>query len=375
MVLLHTVQGSARRESLSMANVPLLPMMTLLLVRLVSAMLEPWLFMDLLDVDNSTWGLVTPRANTVRPVVPAAGEPRPPPADYATGSQVLAVFPSLSPTAKGQPQWYEVYVSNATGWEPFTTKQPPVHPTPQPRPPVEDYTVQLLRFRTTDFSSYSEPESVLRLDGLKTEEGNTVLKSIARNEKTGLMVMMVDLPGRKLLEGSYGTMTSRDGGSSWQIATCDTGCIHTPDKDDLNVLYDTKAEEFVDLQIMWRMNLTMKYCDGNLQGQCQARAVSAKTSTDGANWSPDIGPLLPDSIDPPELQFYRARGFYLGGGSTRLAAHALQFVNAPGPEILGYGYGRQPPKCKPSTEHALKGRYFCHAPHLHEVGSPLATPE
>jgi hypothetical protein len=114
------------------------------------------------------------------------------------------------------------------------------------------------------------------------------------------------------------------------------------------------------------MNLTMKYCDGNLPGQCQARAVSAKTSQDGANWSPDIGPLLPDAMDPPELQFYRARGFYLGGGSSRLAAHALQFQNAPSPSILGFGYGRHPAKCKMSGEPRLQGQYFCHAPHLHE---------
>jgi hypothetical protein len=84
------------------------------------------------------------------------------------------------------------------------------------------------------------------------------------------------------------------------------------------------------------------------------------------NWSPDIGPLLPDALDPPELQFYRARGFYLGGGSTRLAAHALQFANAPGPEVLGYKYGRQPARCKSSKEPSLRGRTFCHAPHLHE---------
>jgi hypothetical protein len=325
-------------------------------------MTEPQLLMDALDVDSSAWGLVVPTANTVQPVDPTApGAARPPPASYSTGSQVLAVFPALSP-AKGQQTWYDVYVSNATGWEPF------IGGSPIPPPPVEDHTVQLLRFRTADFQHYSGPESVLRLDGLKTEEGNTVLKSIARNEQTGLMVMMVDLPGHKeqQLAGSYGTMVSRDGGSHWSLTTCTTGCIHKPDKDDLNVLYDTKAGEFVDLQIMWRTNLTLKYGDGNLPGRCEARAVSAKTSTDGANWSPDIGPLLPDHLDPPELQFYRARGFYLGGGSTRLAAHVLQFTNAPGPEILSYAYGRQPPKCKPSTEPSLRGQIFCHAPHLHE---------
>jgi hypothetical protein len=35
-----------------------------------------------------------------------------------------------------------------------------------------------------------------------------------------------------------------------QLLSCSTGCIHKPDKDDLNVLFDTKAQEFMDLQIM-----------------------------------------------------------------------------------------------------------------------------
>lgn len=348
-------------------------------------MQEPWLLMDLLDVDNTTWGLVVPTANTVQPVSPAAHSPRPPPARYNTGSQVLAVFPMWPATLPGKSQWYDVYVSNATGWEPLALlSRPPevdvgVTAAGIPPPPVEDHTVQLLRYRTQDFVQYSAPTSVLKLTNLKTEEGNTVLKSIARDERTGLMVMMVDLPGHATAEsgasthqvadtltGSYGTMISRDGGNSWDLTSCTTGCIKSPDKDDLNVLFDTKANEFVDLQIMWRRNMTLKYCDGNLPGHCQLRAVSAKTSTDGVNWSPDIGPLLTDRSDPPELQFYRARGFYLGGGSTRLAAHALQFANAPGPEILGYKYGRQPSKCKQSSELSLKGQVFCHAPHLHE---------
>jgi hypothetical protein len=114
-------------------------------------------------------------------------------------------------------------------------------------------------------------------------------------------------------------------------------------------------------------NLPLRVMYGSIMADgLRSQAVSAKTSSDGVNWSPDIGPLLPNPLDPLELQFYRARGFYLGGGSTRLAAHALQFANAPGPEVLGYKYGRQPARCKPSSEPSLKGRIFCHAPHLHE---------
>ena len=244
-----------------------------------SSLNEPWLLMDLLDVDNTTWGLVIPTASTVQPVPPSAHAPRPPAAAYTSGSQVLAVFPPWPAPPTGRPVVFDVYVSNATGWEPILSGDGDVTAGPVPPPPVENHTVQLLRYRTQEFVSYSPPQSVLRLTNLKTEEGNTVLKSIARNEWTGLMVMMVDLPGKKVhveldgsrvgdrLGGSYGTMRSKDAGASWQLLSCSTGCIHKPDKDDLNVLFDTKAREFVDLQIMWRMNLTMKYCDGNVQGE------------------------------------------------------------------------------------------------------------
>ena len=117
---------------------------------------EPWLLMDLLDVDR-TWGLamVVPTASTVQPVAPSAHAPRPQPAAYSTGSQqVLAVLPGRSAIITIRP---------------------------------------VCSLRAIDFSTM--------------------------------------FPAATLL-------------------SCSTGCIHKPDKDDLNVLFDTKAQEFMDLQIM-----------------------------------------------------------------------------------------------------------------------------
>ena len=69
------------------------------------------------------------------------------------------------------------------------------------------------------------------------------------------------------------------------------------------------------------------------------RRPSAKTSTDGAKWGPDAPLIVPDQDDPPELQFYRLRPFYVGN-TTRVAAHVLQYAPAPSLDILGAGYVR-----------------------------------
>ena len=150
-----------------------------------------------------------------------------------------------------------------------------------------------------------------------------------------------------------GAFTSTDYGMSWTKAN--TTGIEYPDKDDLNIIWS--AGRFVDLQIVWQ-NWTMKYCDN---GGCgRRRVVSAKTSPDGAAWGPDILPLVtPDADDPPELQFYRIRPFYVGN-TSRLAAHTLLYAPAPPQRLVGKGYGRHPSMC------ADKAGNECHGPHLFE---------
>ena len=55
---------------------------------------------------------------------------------------------------------------------------------------------------------------------------------------------------------------------------------------------------------------SMRYCDN---GGCnRRRVVTSKTSLDGLNWSNDGPFITPDEQDPPELEFYRIRPFYIG---------------------------------------------------------------
>ncbi len=329
-----------------------IPPLNTMLMRLVLASAatpdqEDVLFMDMLDV-SSSYGLLLPRANAVVPNSTFA----PPPADYQAGVLVIATLPSLS-----KPGVFEVFVENTTGWEPLP--QHGAKYADNPPPPFPNAGVQLLRFTTMDFRRYSEPELVLDLP--MDDEGSSSLKSIARDDSTGRYVMFTTKTSPK---AGYASFISLDEGKSWNSTTCDkkgakAGCVRHPDKDDLNLIWN--KGRFVDMQIVWRQNVSgMRYCDSD---PCNiARAITAKTSSDGINWSADLGMRLPDvGLDPPDLQFYRIRPFYIGN-TSRIAAHVLQYSPQPPQSVVGMHYGRSPPRCKNSS----LGFLLCHGPHIHE---------
>jgi hypothetical protein len=224
----------------------------------------------------------------------------------------------------------------------------------------------LLRFLTRDFVEYSAADVVGNWPGCV--EGVTAMKSMVRDDATGRYVLFA----AELSKGSgYGTLVSMDSGRSWTTTKCkkDHGCVRHPDKDDLNMIFSKKAGYFVDMQITWR-NHTMRYCDSD---PCNVRrVVSAKTSPDGVNWSEDLGTIEPDQLDPPDLEFYRTRPFYLGN-TSRIVAHTLQYAPGPPLSVVGPAYGRQPLKCKNTSLGVL-----CHGPHIHEewwVGPASGAPE
>ena len=299
-------------------------------------------FMDKLDA-HDPWGVIVPTANAVS----ANASFTPPPLDYAGGCAVIAVFPSL--TDQGA---FEVYAENTTGWEPLTHNNNTgagQNSKPRPYGPTS-----LLRFTTRDFRGYSAPRRALML---RFPEHTPSMKSIARDDAAGRYVLVVVSHG-------FHTFESTDAGSSW--TELNTTGVAGDDKDDLNLIYN--GGRFVDMQIVWqKLSTPLKYCDN---GGCdQRRIISAKTSSAGAEWSKDLGYRPPDAgIDPPLLQFYRMRPFYVAGGNGgaddptggRLAAHVLQYAPAPPQSVVTTKYGRAPPMCQDSS-----GKY-CHAPHLYE---------
>lgn len=292
---------------------------------------EPLLFMDLNDVADG-WGLLEPVASTVAPSDRLA----PPPLAYDMGSLVIAVIESTH-----QPGTFEVYAENTTGWEPLGAARPSVSPA------IGGYhDCTLLRFTTTDFVNYSPPHVALSVPGCA---GTPTMKSVAATPDGGLYVMFTvggPPPGLH-------SFVSTDHGLSWTAAN--TTGVAPPDKDDLNIIFS--KGRFVDMQIVWQ-NHSLRWCDN---GGCDVRrVVSSKHSADGAAWSADAQPFItPDAADPPDLQFYRCRPFYIGA-TSRIAAHTLLYAPAPPQRIMGTAYGRQPSMCDGTPPNR-----FCHGPHLY----------
>ena len=116
-------------------------------------------------------------------------------------------------------------------------------------------------------------------------------------------------------------------------------------------------------------NGSQTICPHNLSdnGGCDGgpRTLTVRTSRDGRTWTGDFGcsnpgrfdPVKPSdrpkckeynesglirpspTEDPPEMEFYRVRPFYVGD-SGRLAAHTLQYAPSPAEvnNVSDYGY-------------------------------------
>ena len=143
-------------------------------------------------------------------------------------------------------------------------------------------------------------------------------------------------------------------------------------------------------------------CPHNLSdnGGCSGgpRSINARVSTDGVHFTGDLGCIDPDPhnpgppsvrvrcktynesnlirgdpvLDPPEMQFYRIRPFYVGD-SGRLAAHATQYAASPAEmnNISTYGYWG--PYCPDPAHpgaflmcHKGHGYNKMHGPHMME---------
>lgn len=158
---------------------------------------------------------------------------RPPPnLAYNLGVEIIAVLPSQQ-----HPGYWEVYAENATGWEPLLKDgvkdgataaaaaaaasdeeeagdisrryiQQPGFKSDPPPPDPGWVGVSLLRMLTADFQHYSAPDVVLNLP--KDKEGAPSLKSIARNDHTGLYVNNFSLHP---IQGGGGVLDGDSSGS------------------------------------------------------------------------------------------------------------------------------------------------------------------
>ncbi|XP_065175323.1 uncharacterized protein LOC135805240 [Sycon ciliatum] len=340
------------------------------------ALTDTMLFMDTKDVE-SVWGRVRPVANPAQPIPMLAC----PPENYSSGATVTASFVVLDNAMESPSQdWqtgnaiYEIYVVVGRGGEPFVAGDD------QPIDREEGSLVEVKRYTTSDFKTYSSPVVVISLAKVK-DKGWTV-KSIDRDSATGQYIMLASGEGGT---HAFSTDEPPTKPNSFKPTTGSLDKANFNDHDDTNLIFSLAPgvdEPWVDMQIMYEdVSITMpktyskkKYCD-NL-GDTYRRVVSVRTSKTGEKWTQDAGckdqPQVDEHCkhfdlskmirpvvdsDPPELEFYRVRPFYLSG-TRRLAAHALLYSPAPTQLATVKGYGRQPPSCKSDG--------CCHGPHMYE---------
>ena len=195
----------------------------------------PFLFMDLEDVQDP-WGMMWPQAGTMAPDL----DYQPPALPYTSGATVIGVLPARDFESSGE---WEVYASNTTGWEPLGEPETEVmeEPEPEPEPEPEGVSggphpkypecgrgatcpVSLLRYTTTNFRTYSAPHLSLFISDTPVGSGGTpTVKSIARNDETGLYVLFACYHG-----SCSHTFTSTTRGLNWTL--CNITGVVSPGK-------------------------------------------------------------------------------------------------------------------------------------------------
>ena len=224
----------------------------------------------------------------------------PPPFDYTMCTIIAAPCVAAAFEVLGHPGLVEVFVANASTFENNRAYS----------------SVDLLRYTTSNFQMWSDPEVVLHLPGKPEgdgqQEGEAMVKSIARNDHTGeyLAAMWV---GQKLTMYSARSET----GKSLVFKVL---AVHPfSDKDDLNLIYDIERQIWVDMQIHM-VHAKLQYCDN--AGYDFTRWISARNSTDGVHWSNNYALRGPETGDPPELEFVRPQKLHFHGSKL---SHCICF--------------------------------------------------
>ena len=298
------------------------------------------LFMHPVEDTAEPWGLITPRITPLARASngSAAGDHvQLPPLDsgnLSAGAQIFGALPT-----HGEPGSFSVYVQRsdeATG------------------------AAEIVRYRTTDLVSWAPHEVALRLPlTINGSHASWAPKSIALDPATGRHVLII-------FDGGHRGFVFTANSSGLQFApTTPFGEPAFIDHDDSNLLFQqqtgTMADgggDFVDLQITfqaWKKKYEDNACMPKYLPQCvhARRVLSVRRSTDqGLTFSAD-GPIrVPDSSDPPEVEYYRFRPFLLGDSGRRAAMVLL--------------YTPSPWNVNPITWGCLKGNssHDCHGPHI-----------
>ena len=303
------------------------------------------LFMHPVEDTVEAWGLITPR---ITPLVRASngtarGDPvRLPPlhsGNLSTGAQIFGALPT-----HGEPGSFSVYVqriAEATG------------------------AGEIVRYRSSDLISWAplDGEVALRLPlTINGSHASWVPKSIAVDPATGRHVLIIFDGGHR----AY-VFTANSSGLQF-VPTTPFGEPAFVDHDDSNLLFQTEPAagsamsdgggEFVDLQITfqpWKKKYEDNACMPAYLPNCvhARRVLAVRRSTDqGLTFSAD-GPIrVPDSSDPPEVEYYRFRPFLLGDSGRRIAMVLL--------------YTPSPWNVNPIKWGCLKGNssHDCHGPHI-----------
>jgi len=349
-----------------------------------SAYSLPLLFMDSADLVQP-WGKILPQGSALKQV----NTLQPPPENYTAGATIFAAF-EITATPSSSAREYEIFVAVGRPGEPILGEDSPASA-------IEG--VEIKRYTTQDFSRWSEGVTVLDLpngwkpDALPGENDGSIwtAKSMDRDPASGVYLMFAAYGSaayaftatRPSQPGDFKPLTTPSNAVARRRkgpGGTEKGMFH--DHDDTNVIFWNNS--WVDMQIMYE-NLTTtgvdynkgrkKYCD-NIGTELR-RVVTVRTSSDGSVWSQDAGCLdtpqtsehckafdtsqmiTADREDPPELEFYRIRPFYVGtGAARRLMAHVLDYAPSPQEVVYSEGYGRQPLwYCKDRC---------CHGPHMFE---------
>ena len=312
----------------------------LLLPAIVAADL-PIVFLSLEDAHNS-WGVL------------AAVPPRLQPVNTSHGPR--------APVVKAAQRVLGAYMTE-NGYECFIVDE------------HSNYSVSLKRFVSTNLKTWDDGTVVLTVP--PDADGALSLKTLARKSSPSPMYSLLafgyNATVAKHLNTAY-AWTSKDG-LHWEGANDAPLPVVFPDHDDAMTIWHPPTGQFVDMQITYESvpaknvfghettdqvfdnvcyPLNYSRTHGYPNGRCVRRVLSTRVSPDGKVWSADMEPYrVPDDLDPPELEFYRFRPFFIGE-SGRMAASVLLYAPSP-----SYAVSLLPSSCRTGCKEC------CHAPHMY----------